>query len=50
MTLLLTVIAFVFIVGLCIGSFLNVVILRSLEGESIVSPPSKCPSCGHALK
>ena len=32
-------------VGLCIGSFLNVVILRSFSGESIVLPPSKCPSC-----
>ncbi len=40
----------VFIVGLCIGSFLNVVILRGLSNESIVFPPSKCPKCQHALK
>ena len=40
----------VFIIGLCIGSFLNVVILRGLSGESIVFPPSKCPKCQHALK
>ena len=40
----------IFIVGLCIGSFLNVVILRGLSNESIVFPPSKCPKCQHALK
>ena len=37
------------IFGLCFGSFYNVVILRSLSGESIVFPPSKCPKCGHKL-
>lgn len=37
------------IFGLCIGSFLNVVILRTLSGESIVFPPSKCPKCGNKL-
>lgn len=36
--------------GLCLGSFYNVVILRSLSGESIVFPPSKCPRCGNKLK
>lgn len=40
----------IFITGLCIGSFLNVVILRRLSNESIVFPPSKCPKCQHALK
>ena len=40
----------IFIIGLCIGSFLNVVILRGLSKESIVFPPSKCPKCQHALK
>ena len=39
----------VFIIGLCIGSFLNVVILRALSNESIVFPASKCPKCGHKL-
>lgn len=38
------------IIGLCLGSFFNVVILRSLSGESIVYPPSKCPKCGNKLK
>lgn len=38
-----------FAVGLCIGSFLNVVIVRWPEGRSIVSPPSACPRCGAAI-
>ena len=37
------------IMGLCFGSFFNVVILRSLANESIVFPPSKCPKCGNKL-
>lgn len=41
---------FVFITGLCIGSFLNVVILRALSEESIVFPSSKCPKCQTPLK
>ena len=36
--------------GLCFGSFFNVVILRSLSGESIVLPASKCPKCGSKLR
>ena len=34
------------VLGLLIGSFLNVVIWRVPRGESIVSPPSHCPGCG----
>lgn len=34
------------VIGLVIGSFLNVVIWRVPRGESIVSPPSACPGCG----
>lgn len=41
---------FIFIVGTCIGSFLNVVALRAFTGESIVLPPSKCPKCGAKIK
>jgi len=41
---------FVAIVGLCIGSFLNVVALRLLSDESIVFPNSKCPKCETPLR
>lgn len=50
MAALIAILAFVFITGLCIGSFLNVVVLRTLSGESIVFPASKCPKCEHPLK
>ncbi|MCI1273741.1 MAG: prepilin peptidase [Clostridiaceae bacterium] len=50
MALIIGLIVFVFIIGLCIGSFLNVVILRSLSEESIVFPASKCPKCQTPLK
>jgi len=36
--------------GLVVGSFLNVVIHRLPRGESIVHPPSRCPSCGRAVR
>lgn len=36
--------------GLCIGSFLNVAILRLPKGESINLPASHCPQCLHPLK
>ncbi|TDO92246.1 leader peptidase (prepilin peptidase)/N-methyltransferase [Halanaerobium saccharolyticum] len=39
----------IFILGLIIGSFLNVVIYRLPEGKSIVYPASHCPNCGHKL-
>jgi len=35
--------------GLIIGSFLNVCIGRLPAGQSIVSPPSRCPRCGTAI-
>lgn len=34
------------VLGLLIGSFLNVVIYRVPAGKSIASPPSACPNCG----
>lgn len=40
----------IFALGSIIGSFLNVVALRGLSGESIVLPPSKCPKCENKLK
>ena len=36
---------FIFILGLCTGSFLNVVIYRLPRGESVVWPASHCPDC-----
>ena len=41
--------AVVFIPGLAIGSFLNVVAARVPRKRSIVSPGSACMSCGHEL-
>lgn len=38
------------LLGLLVGSFLNVVIFRVPRGESIVTPSSHCPTCGHALR
>ena len=35
----------IFIFGLLIGAFLNVLIIRIPQGKSIVSPPSHCPNC-----
>jgi leader peptidase (prepilin peptidase) / N-methyltransferase len=32
--------------GLAVGSFLNVVIYRMPRHQSVVSPPSACPTCG----
>ncbi len=37
------------LIGLCVGSFLNVVAIRSLAGQSILKPPSQCPKCDHRL-
>lgn len=40
----------IFIIGLIMGSFYNVVIIRTLSGESIIYPESKCPNCDTKLK
>ncbi len=40
----------VFAVGLIIGSFLNVCIVRLPRGGSIVTPPSQCPRCQSGIK
>jgi leader peptidase (prepilin peptidase)/N-methyltransferase len=39
-----------FVLGLLIGSFLNVVIHRVPAGRSIVSPGSACPVCGSGVR
>ena len=40
----------IFILGLCIGSFLNVCIYRLPAGKSIVFPHSYCPACKAAIR
>ena len=41
---------FAALLGLAVGSFLNVVILRLPQGQSIAYPASHCPACKHPLK
>ena len=41
---------FVFLFGISVGSFLNVVIWRLPLEKSLVKPPSHCPKCGNKLK
>ncbi|MGK5084958.1 prepilin peptidase [Bdellovibrionota bacterium FG-1] len=38
------------LLGLVLGSFLNVVIARLPEGKSVVRPGSACPSCGAPIR
>ena len=40
---------FMFIIGACLGSFLNVCISRWPADLSVVSPPSRCPKCAHGI-
>lgn len=40
---------FIFVLGLLVGSFLNVVIARVPAGQSIVRPRSRCPHCGYMI-
>lgn len=44
------VIAISALLGLLIGSFLNVVIWRVPRHESVVSPPSRCPGCEQLIR
>ena len=43
-------VAFVTVLGLLIGSFLNVIVWRVPRGESVISPPSACPSCHNPVR
>lgn len=45
-----TLYVFTGLLGLCVGSFLNVVIYRVPIGMSLVKPASHCPKCGYRLK
>lgn len=47
MWLLLVVVA---VLGLAIGSFLNVVIYRVPNGLSLIAPASHCPHCDHPIR
>ncbi len=40
------------LLGAVLGSFLNVCILRwgAEPKQSVIHPPSRCPSCGHAIR
>ncbi len=41
---------FGFILGSCVGSFLNVCIDRLPKGHSLIAPPSHCDICGERLR
>lgn len=40
---------FVFALGACVGSFLNVVVWRLPRNQSLITPPSHCPRCNVRL-
>jgi leader peptidase (prepilin peptidase)/N-methyltransferase len=42
--------SFVFALGCCIGSFLNVVIYRLPREKSLIYPGSACPGCAQAIR
>jgi len=39
----------IFFIGLCVGSFLNVVLFRTYEGQSFIFGRSKCRACQRSL-
>src|SRR5436309_3185423 len=43
-------ICFVTLLGLVVGSFLNVMIHRLPRGQSLVTPASRCPACKHRIR
>ena len=43
-------IAILAVLGLAVGSFLNVCIHRLPRGQSLNSPPSRCPQCDYRLR
>lgn len=47
---LLMTVPLVFLYGICIGSFLNVVIIRLPRGESLIKRSSHCMTCGAKIR
>ncbi len=43
-------VVFIFVLGACVGSFLNVVVWRLPRGESLSFPGSHCPQCGKGIR
>ena len=50
MTATLLLVTFAVLLGLAVGSFINVMVWRVPRGEKISSPPSACPNCEHAIR
>ena len=46
----ISIIVLTILVGLCVGSFLNVVIYRLPNDMSLSKPASHCPKCGETIK
>jgi leader peptidase (prepilin peptidase)/N-methyltransferase len=44
------VLAWLFCMGACVGSFLNVVVYRLPANKSVISPGSHCPKCGKPIR
>ena len=49
MTAVLLLVTMAGVLGLAVGSFLNVVVYRVPAGMSVVRPRSACPGCGHEI-
>lgn len=41
---------YAFILGCCVGSFINVAVLRTVKGDSFIHGRSHCPDCGSTLR
>lgn len=50
LTFQLTFLGMIFLLGICIGSFLNVVIIRLPRGESLIKRSSHCMTCGTRIR
>ena len=44
------ILAYVFLIGICFGSFANMLVYRLPRGLSIIKPPSACPICKAYIK